>query len=247
MMHWISPNSRFRPRPSVLCSLHEKVVYGSSQGPELTSYQIRMLHDWVTSKQWVNCSHLRWKLFPWFKASHWCLHNSDLYAPLYKCHECTFKALWKLSEKLRPQRVPRYRYLNITELGNCDNCNNKILFDSDRSSVSLIHISNMSSIPPSETAPSVSTKPASMDASPKSRAALIPWDPDSPEHHARLQLQRKACGWKYDKSWTEKWARLQKEGKIALQWVVCQFPRSPSSFRERNTKASTDTHRRRPS
>jgi hypothetical protein len=85
----------------------------------------------------------------------------------------------------------------------------------------------MTTAPPSELALSIAPSPTSTpmprDVSPKSNAALIPWDPDSPEHHVRLQLQRKACGWKYDPSWTDKWAKLQREGKIALQWVVCVF------------------------
>lgn len=47
---------------------------------------------------------------------------------------------------------------------------------------------------------------------------LVPWDPDSKEHVDRLFNQRIACGWKSNQ--VEKWRGLQKEGKIAISWVV---------------------------
>jgi hypothetical protein len=54
--------------------------------------------------------------------------------------------------------------------------------------------------------------------SPCSHVDLIPWDPESSEHVERMVQQRIACGWKYDV--VEKWKPLQREGRIALQWVV---------------------------
>jgi hypothetical protein len=61
------------------------------------------------------------------------------------------------------------------------------------------------------TFPVIKSAPANVD--------LIPWDPESPEHVERMVQQRIACGWK-DKE-VGKWKRLQREGVIALQWVVC--------------------------
>ncbi|KAL2061224.1 hypothetical protein VTL71DRAFT_7497 [Oculimacula yallundae] len=52
----------------------------------------------------------------------------------------------------------------------------------------------------------------------QAKVDLIAWDPDSPEHIDRLFQQRVACGWK--SSEVEKWRDLQKEGKMAIQWVV---------------------------
>ncbi|CZT44459.1 uncharacterized protein RSE6_04627 [Rhynchosporium secalis] len=47
---------------------------------------------------------------------------------------------------------------------------------------------------------------------------LIAWNPDSTEHVERLFQQRVACGWKSGD--VEKWRGLQREGKMAIQWVV---------------------------
>ncbi|KAJ8104396.1 hypothetical protein POJ06DRAFT_244403 [Lipomyces tetrasporus] len=50
------------------------------------------------------------------------------------------------------------------------------------------------------------------------KVVLIPWDPNSSEHRERLYEQRIACGWKADM--VEKWQGLQRNGKMAIQWVV---------------------------
>ncbi|KAK9365111.1 hypothetical protein V1509DRAFT_612861 [Lipomyces kononenkoae] len=50
------------------------------------------------------------------------------------------------------------------------------------------------------------------------KVALVPWDPDSTEHRERLYQQRIACGWKSDM--VDKWQGLQRDGKMAIQWVV---------------------------
>jgi hypothetical protein len=47
---------------------------------------------------------------------------------------------------------------------------------------------------------------------------LMPWDPDSIEHVQRLIDQRIACGWKSEL--VPQWISPQKEGKIAIQWIV---------------------------
>ncbi|KAK9248092.1 hypothetical protein V1506DRAFT_557784 [Lipomyces tetrasporus] len=59
---------------------------------------------------------------------------------------------------------------------------------------------------------------ATMERSEKSKVVLIPWDPNSSEHRERLYLQRVACGWKEDM--IETWRGLQRDGKMAIQWVV---------------------------
>ena len=61
------------------------------------------------------------------------------------------------------------------------------------------------------------------DASPAAKSGfshvdLVPWDPESPEHVERMVQQRIACGWKSEA--VEKWKPWQREGRIALQWVV---------------------------
>ena len=63
---------------------------------------------------------------------------------------------------------------------------------------------------------------------PRSEVDLIAWDPDSKEHVERLYRQRVACGWKQDM--IEKWRGLQREGKMAIQWVVSWFLVSGSCF-----------------
>lgn len=55
----------------------------------------------------------------------------------------------------------------------------------------------------------------------KTKVDLIAWDPESPAHAERMVQHRIACGWKQD--YIEGWKVLQKEGKMALQWVV-SFP-----------------------
>lgn len=55
----------------------------------------------------------------------------------------------------------------------------------------------------------------------KPQIALLPWDSESLEHVERLYQQRIACGW--NKQAVEGWRDLQREGKIALHWVV-SFP-----------------------
>ncbi|KFY98458.1 hypothetical protein V500_01660 [Pseudogymnoascus sp. VKM F-4518 (FW-2643)] len=52
----------------------------------------------------------------------------------------------------------------------------------------------------------------------KPQVALIPWDPQSPEHCERLYQQRVACGWKMDK--IETWRKYQREGKMSIHWIV---------------------------
>lgn len=63
------------------------------------------------------------------------------------------------------------------------------------------------------------SKAALAKPSSKSKVILIPWDPDSEEHVHRLYDQRIACGWKSDLV-EEKWRHLQREGKMAIHWVV---------------------------
>ncbi|EKD15384.1 uncharacterized protein L3040_001751 [Drepanopeziza brunnea f. sp. 'multigermtubi'] len=53
---------------------------------------------------------------------------------------------------------------------------------------------------------------------PSSTVSLIAWDPESPAHVGRLFQQRVACGWKSD--CVESWRHLQRQGKMAIQWVV---------------------------
>ncbi len=51
-----------------------------------------------------------------------------------------------------------------------------------------------------------------------SQVTLIPWDPDSPSHIERMIQQRIACGWKQNE--VNLWRSFQKDGTMALQWVV---------------------------
>jgi hypothetical protein len=52
----------------------------------------------------------------------------------------------------------------------------------------------------------------------KAKVRLIAWDPESPAHTERMFQQRVACGWKQD--YVNQWKMLQREGDMALQWVV---------------------------
>ncbi|KAH6693318.1 hypothetical protein DL95DRAFT_393397 [Leptodontidium sp. 2 PMI_412] len=52
----------------------------------------------------------------------------------------------------------------------------------------------------------------------RAKVDLIAWDPESPEHIERMFQQRIACGWKSDL--VQKWRGLQREGKMAIQWVI---------------------------
>ena len=57
------------------------------------------------------------------------------------------------------------------------------------------------------------------------KLSLIAWDTESSAHTERMLQQRIACGWKHD--YVEKWRVLQREGKMAIQWVVsepCTLP-----------------------
>lgn len=65
---------------------------------------------------------------------------------------------------------------------------------------------------------SLITASAPLIASAKAKVNLISWDPESLAHTERMVQQRIACGWKQD--YVEHWRVLQREGKIALQWVV---------------------------
>ncbi|KFY29155.1 hypothetical protein V493_02510 [Pseudogymnoascus sp. VKM F-4281 (FW-2241)] len=58
----------------------------------------------------------------------------------------------------------------------------------------------------------------------KPQVALIPWDPESPEHSERLYQQRVACTWKMDK--IETWRKYQREGKMSIHWIVL-LPSNP--------------------
>ncbi len=54
----------------------------------------------------------------------------------------------------------------------------------------------------------------------RAKVNLIAWDPESPAHIERMVQQRIACGWKID--YVERWRVLQREGKMAIQWIVSQ-------------------------
>lgn len=56
---------------------------------------------------------------------------------------------------------------------------------------------------------------------PSPTIALVPWDPNSVAHVERMTQQRIACGWKAER--VPYWQRFQKEGKLALFWVVSIF------------------------
>lgn len=47
---------------------------------------------------------------------------------------------------------------------------------------------------------------------------LIPWDPEIPAQNERLYHHRIACGWNKHK--IEEWREAQRNGKMALYWVV---------------------------
>jgi len=57
-----------------------------------------------------------------------------------------------------------------------------------------------------------------LKAQARAKVNLIAWDPESPAHTERMVQQRVACGWKQD--YIEQWRVLQREGKMALQWIV---------------------------
>ncbi|ESZ98758.1 hypothetical protein SBOR_0864 [Sclerotinia borealis F-4128] len=59
---------------------------------------------------------------------------------------------------------------------------------------------------------------ASITHSSKPQIVLIPWDPTSPEHVARLVQQRIACGWDHEA--VESWRKTQESGKLNNQWIV---------------------------
>ena len=84
--------------------------------------------------------------------------------------------------------------------------------------------------------------------SPAAQIQLIPWDPESPDHVERMIQQRIACGWKHDK--IEGYRKLQREGKVALQWVVsvkwaitwsCSFLQGIGRWRSRPGKKARKT------
>jgi len=86
-----------------------------------------------------------------------------------------------------------------------------------------------------ESAPAA-TAPLKFQSRPKVTVDLIAWDPDSPEHVERMFQQRIACGWKSD--YVEKWRGLQREGKMAIQWVVLSKddPSAPTKLSQHLTK-----------
>jgi len=55
----------------------------------------------------------------------------------------------------------------------------------------------------------------------KARVNLIPWDPESSQHVQRLYDQRVTCGWKQER--VRKWRAMQREGKMAIHWMVGGF------------------------
>ena len=57
----------------------------------------------------------------------------------------------------------------------------------------------------------------------KSMVVLIPWDPDNADHVDRLLQQRIACGWNKDPDVLQSWRESQRQGKMAIQWVVSKF------------------------
>ncbi|KAJ5046565.1 uncharacterized protein L3040_003804 [Drepanopeziza brunnea f. sp. 'multigermtubi'] len=54
-----------------------------------------------------------------------------------------------------------------------------------------------------------------MSPGPRASVTLAPWDPESPTHVERMYEQ---CGWKAGPA--ERCRGLQRQGVIALQWVV---------------------------
>lgn len=64
-------------------------------------------------------------------------------------------------------------------------------------------------------------------ASPKcGDVILVHWDPNSTQHAQRHYDQRIACGWKQER--IEFWRALQREGKMAIHWVVGNSVVSPN-------------------
>lgn len=51
---------------------------------------------------------------------------------------------------------------------------------------------------------------------------LIPWDPESPEHIARLIEQRVQCGWDAEKV-DNSWVMQQKAGRKCIYWIVSRL------------------------
>ncbi|CAH0058318.1 unnamed protein product [Clonostachys solani] len=51
------------------------------------------------------------------------------------------------------------------------------------------------------------------------KVELIPWDPESPDHIARLVLHREECGWHAQKVAGE-WADKQRAGTKCIYWIV---------------------------
>ncbi|GJC96762.1 hypothetical protein ColKHC_05588 [Colletotrichum higginsianum] len=54
----------------------------------------------------------------------------------------------------------------------------------------------------------------------KSLVTLIPWDPESPDHIARMLDQRVECGWDLDQ--VDKWRGLQRSGFKCMYWIEKQ-------------------------
>ncbi|KAK6223552.1 hypothetical protein QIS74_03496 [Colletotrichum tabaci] len=52
----------------------------------------------------------------------------------------------------------------------------------------------------------------------KSLVTLIPWDPESPDHIARMLDQRVECGWDLDQ--VDKWRGLQRSGFKCMYWIA---------------------------
>ncbi|TQN65261.1 hypothetical protein CSHISOI_10207 [Colletotrichum shisoi] len=52
----------------------------------------------------------------------------------------------------------------------------------------------------------------------KSLVTLIPWDPESTDHIARMLDQRVECGWDSDK--VDKWRGLQRSGFKCMYWIA---------------------------
>lgn len=55
----------------------------------------------------------------------------------------------------------------------------------------------------------------------KSLVTLIPWDPESPDHIARMLDQRVECGWDLDQ--VDKWRGLQRSGFKCMYWIVSVY------------------------
>lgn len=55
----------------------------------------------------------------------------------------------------------------------------------------------------------------------QTRVELVPWDPESPEHVARMVDQRIECGWHEDK--VPEWQGHQRSGLKCIYWIVSFF------------------------